>query len=212
MFKTENGIQNAPASKKLLVIALLFIVYLAISLPFKAITVIPGFTDVRPVTMLQPIYGIFYGIPGCFILAAGNMISDILSDSLRWSSIAGFAANFLGPFIYYIFWTRISRTDFHLRNVKNIFKYIGLGVFVALLEAAVITPFVAMIYPDVAYMTFAKIVFLNTSIFPILPGIPIIILMQEELGFEPLQRNAGRRVKKNVDDPQQGQPPRGETS
>ena len=45
--------------------------------------------------MLYPVYGIFFGLPGCFATALGNLIADILSDSLRWSSIAGFIANFL---------------------------------------------------------------------------------------------------------------------
>ena len=43
---------------------ILLAVYLVISLPFKSLAIIPGFTDVRPVCMLMPVYGIFFGLPG----------------------------------------------------------------------------------------------------------------------------------------------------
>ena len=44
---------------------LLVFIYLVFALPFKAMNIIPGFTDVRPVSALAPIYGIFYGPLGC---------------------------------------------------------------------------------------------------------------------------------------------------
>ena len=88
------------------VFAVLTAVYLIVSIPFKIMEIIPGFTDIRPVSLLIPVYGIFFGIPGCMAFAVGNLITDIISDSLRWSSIAGFAANFIGPFCYYLFWTK----------------------------------------------------------------------------------------------------------
>lgn len=45
-------------------VILLTAVYLAVSLPFKfALELIPGFTDIRPVACLQPIFGVLFGIP-----------------------------------------------------------------------------------------------------------------------------------------------------
>ncbi len=78
-------------------------VYLVVAVPFKVMSVIPGFADIRPVLMLNPVYGIFFGIPGCIAFAIGNLIGDLLSDSLRWSSIGGFIANFIGPFLFYVY-------------------------------------------------------------------------------------------------------------
>ena len=49
-----------------------------------------------------------------------------------------------------------------------------------------ITPAVALIYPEVDAGLFALSVFLNTAAFPIVFGVPIMILMQEELGFRPI--------------------------
>ena len=50
---------------------------------------------------------------------------------------------------------------------------------------AIITPMVKMFYPDVQVFLFVLTVMLNNTVFPILIGIPVIILMQEELGFRP---------------------------
>lgn len=162
-------------------------VYLIVSVPFKVMEIIPGFTDIRPVSLLMPVYGIFFGIPGCMAYAVGNLITDIVSDSLRWSSIAGFAANFLGPFCYCFFWTRLSKQSFSLREPKSILKYSAVIAVDALLVAGIITPSVALSYPDVNAAMFFVVVLVNSSVFPFFLGIPLIILMQDELGFTPIE-------------------------
>ena len=178
----KNGIL-----RRLGIFAVLIIVYLIISVPFKVMEIIPGFTDIRPVSMLMPVYGIFFGIPGCIAYAVGNLITDIVSDSLRWSSIAGFAANFIGPFCYYLFWIKLSRQRFHLREAKNILKHIAIVIVDAVLVAGIITPFVSLSYPDVDTTLFFLMVLINSSTFPVFIGIPLIILMQDELGFSPIE-------------------------
>ncbi len=159
--------------------------YLLIAVPFKVLSVIPGFTDVRPVTLLGPAYAIFFGIPGCLVMAFGNLFMDIVSDSLRWSSIAGFAANFLGPFVIYLYWTRISRSQFSLRTGKNLLKCVGIIILSAVVEAVLITPMVAAVYPDVDAWLFAVSVLLNTSAFPIFFGMPFMMILQDELELKP---------------------------
>lgn len=161
---------------------------LIVSVPFKVMEIIPGFTDIRPVSMLMPVYGIFFGIPGCIAYAVGNLITDIVSDSLRWSCIAGFAANYIGPFCYYLFWIILSKQEFHLKETKNSFRHILLIIVDALLVAGIITPFVALSYPEVNAVLFFVMVLINSTAFPIFIGIPLIILMQDELGFKPMER------------------------
>lgn len=182
---SRNSSPNT-ALKNILLTLVLLAVFLIVAIPFKVMNVIPGFTDIRPVSLMQPVYGVFFGLPGCAAFAIGNLIGDILSDSLRWSSIAGFAANFLGPFIFYIFWTRISKTPFSLRTGKDLLKQIAVIEVSAIVQAGLITPAVEMIYPEVGSVLFAATVLLNNSVFPIMLGIPLMILMQEELGFKPL--------------------------
>lgn len=183
------ALKNSKLSKPVrlcLMTLVLVLVYLIIAVPFKVMNVIPGFTDIRPVMLLKPVYGVFFGIPGCIAFAVGNLIGDVMSDSLQWSSIAGFAANFLGPFAFYLFWAKLSKTSFSLRTVKKILKHFAVIVISSVTEAVVIVPAVKLIYPDVDFLLLAFTIFLNGTMFPLLLGIPLMILMQEELGFKPL--------------------------
>ena len=180
---------NNKGMKKLLkqigLVLILTAVYLVVAVPFKVMSVIPGFADIRPVLMLNPVYGIFFGIPGCIAFAIGNLIGDLLSDSLRWSSIGGFIANFIGPFLFYVYWNKISKTPFSLRTGKNLLKQLCVTVVTAVAETIIITPMVELSYPEVSSILFVKTVMLNVSVFPIVLGIPLMILMQEELHFTP---------------------------
>ena len=180
MVKIKN---NSPMRFMILTLILLM-VYLIVSIPFKVMEIIPGFTDIRPVAMLHPVYGIFFGIAGCIACAVGNLITDMVGDSLRWSSIAGFIANFVGPLLFCIYWRKLSHKPFHLRNMKNILTHMMVIVVVAVAEALMITPAVALVYPDVDYWLFFLTVILNTSAFPIFLGIPLIIVLQEEVGLK----------------------------
>ena len=174
-----------PLVKGALLTLLLIAAYLIIAVPFKVMEVIPGFTDIRPVMILQPIYGIFFGIPGCLASAVGNLICDIISDSLKWSCIGGFIANFLGPLCFYIYCTRIVKDGFSLKKVKNLLSYCLVVLISAVAETAIITPMISAFYSDVQVPLFILTVMLNNTVFPIFIGIPVIILMQEELGFRP---------------------------
>ena len=160
-------------------------IYLVMAIPFRVMVVIPGFTEIRPVQMLKPVYGVFFGIPGCFAFAVGNLIGDLLSDSLKWSSITGFVANFAGPFVFWLFWSRLSKASFSLRTGKDLLKQFAVTAVSAALEALLITPTVMLAYSDVDAILFAETVFLNGTVFPLLLGIPLMILMQEEFGFLP---------------------------
>lgn len=166
----------------------LVVVYLVMFIPFKVMVVIPGFTEIRPVLLLKPVFGIFFGVPGCLAFAVGNFIGDLIGDSLKWSSIAGFAANFAGPFVFWLFWSRLSRTPFSLRDGKALLKQLAVTVVSAVLEALMITPMVMLAYSDVDGLLFALTVFLNGTVFPLLLGVPLMILMQEEFGFRPKRR------------------------
>lgn len=99
----------------------LVLIHMVLSLPFKVMIMIPGFTDIRPVTCVQPIFGLFYGQTGALAFAVGNLISDVLSDSLQWSCIAGFIANYLYVVMVYKLWHRIRKKAFALREGRDFF-------------------------------------------------------------------------------------------
>ena len=153
-----------PAMRKVVLFAILLGVYLVIALPFKVLGIIPG----------------------CFALAVGNLIGDIASDSLRWSSIAGFVGNFVYPYLMYLFWTKLRKREFNLRTVRAIALFIATVIVCACVQSLIISPVVALFYPEVDVMLFAGSVVANGTLFPIGFSIPFIIMLQEEIGFSPL--------------------------
>ena len=174
--------------KFILLTLILTAVYLIIAVPFKVMSVIPGFTDIRPVMLFKPVFGVFFGIPGCLAFAVGNLIGDIISDSLRWTSIAGFAANFLAPFVFYLFFVKISKSEFSLKNGFDLLKNFAVTLISSVIEAILIAPAVKLLYPEVDFWLLGFTILLNGTAFPLLLGVPLMILMQDELGFIPLKR------------------------
>ena len=57
-------------------------------------------------------------------------------------------------------------------------------MLLAILETVIITPAVAYAYPEGNAKLFAYSVLINNIVFPLVFGIPIAIIMQEELGFK----------------------------
>lgn len=159
---------------------LLIVIHMAVSLPFKVMIMIPGFTDIRPVTCIQPLFGLFYGQTGALAFAVGNLISDILSDSLQWSCIAGFLANYLYVVLIYKLWHAIRKKAFSLRQAKDFFAYIAIVLLSAAVLTAIITLGVYAVYPQVDLPTLIGTIFCNNTIFPVVLGAPIMIMMQEE--------------------------------
>ena len=160
---------------------MLIIVYLILAVPFKVMSVIPGFTDIRPVTILGPIYALFYGVPGCTIFAVMNVVMDALAGELMWTSIPGLIANFVGPYLFLVYWKKYAKTAPRLKRIGNILHFCLTLIIAAVIEAAIITPWIAVMYPDVDWMLFFVTVTLNNSLFSIVFGIPLIILMKDEL-------------------------------
>ena len=89
------------------------------------LTIIPGFTWIRPANMLSPIFGMLFGIPGCVGTAVGNFIADLLAGYLGVGSIGGFVGNFILAYVPYKF-----MKDHSMRTARSVFDYYFWGVLV----------------------------------------------------------------------------------
>jgi len=78
-------------------------VYGALLTATAPIVIVPGFTWLRPANALAPLFGMFFGVPGCLGAAIGNLIADIFGGFFGVGSFGGFIGNFLIAYLPYKF-------------------------------------------------------------------------------------------------------------
>lgn len=88
------------------------------------LTIIPGFTWIRPANALAPLFGLLFGVPGALGVAIGNLLADSLAGYLGWGSLGGgFIGNFLLAYVPYKF-----VRDHSLRDARSVAEYYLFGV------------------------------------------------------------------------------------
>lgn len=86
-------------------------VYAAILIPFKiAIPLVPGFTEVRPASVIPIVCSLMFGPAAAWGAAFGNLIGDFFG-TLSLGSIFGFFGNFLYGLIPYKLWQVLTRSE-----------------------------------------------------------------------------------------------------
>jgi len=78
--------------------------YVAILVPFKAFTLIPGFTEIRPAAAIPVALSFLFGPAAAWGSAFGNLIGDVLGGTLGPGDLPGFAGNFLYGYLPYAVW------------------------------------------------------------------------------------------------------------
>ena len=89
----------------------------------------------------------------------------------------------------YGFWVKIRCILRYIFCSQNTLKHLAMVLICSVAVVAIITPGVGAAYPEVDTVLFSKSVFFNQIVFPIALGIPLTILMQEELGFIPKKKS-----------------------
>lgn len=95
-------------TKMIVLTALTAAIYAAVLIPFKAIPLVPGFTEVRPANMIPVAFGLFFGPAGAWGAAIGNTLGDIFGSSFGFGSLFGFVGNFLFAYIPYKLWMNLG--------------------------------------------------------------------------------------------------------
>ena len=77
-------------TKMVVLVALTGAAYVAILLPFKIATIVPGFTEIRPASGIPIVCALLFGPAAAWGSAFGNLVGDIFGGTLTPGSIAGF--------------------------------------------------------------------------------------------------------------------------
>ena len=83
----------------------------------------------------------------------------------------------------WLFWVKLRKVPFALRRERTLALFALTVIVCACLQSLIISPAVAGFYPDVDVALFATTVIGNGTLFPIVFGIPLIVVLQEEFGL-----------------------------
>lgn len=176
VFSTRKG------RRTLLVLVL---IYVAVALPFRSLEFLPGLTDIRPVCMLMPVYGLFYGPVGAWAFGLGNLIGDVAAHDLTWASVGGLLANFAAVYVYHVLLNRLSRSKVTLRDWGGLGQYLLAVLAATTVTVVILTPAAWLAFPSVDVAYFTQIVLINNVLFAVVPGMAIIIIMETEYHLTP---------------------------
>jgi energy-coupling factor transport system substrate-specific component len=91
-------------TKMVVLVALTGATYVAILLPFKIATIVPGFTEIRPASGIPIVCGLLFGPAAAWGSAFGNLVGDIYGGTFGPGSVPGFVGNFIFAYIPYRMW------------------------------------------------------------------------------------------------------------
>lgn len=95
-------------TRMIMLVAVVAALFAAILIPFKALTIVPGITEVRPANVIPVAFGIMFGPAAAWGVGIGNLIGDIFGGTFGPGSAFGFAGNFFFAFISYKLWGNLG--------------------------------------------------------------------------------------------------------
>jgi len=150
-------------TKMVVLVALTGAAYVAILLPFKIATVIPGFTEIRPGTGIPIVCGMLFGPAAAWGSAFGNLVGDIFGGQLTPGSFPGFVGNFLMAYIPYRMW-RVLRGDRPADGSPRNLPWLILCSVAGGLGCAIVIAFGVGAMGLVPYQVLAVIITLNNCV------------------------------------------------
>jgi energy-coupling factor transport system substrate-specific component len=91
------------STRMLVLIAVTAALYAAVLIPFKAIPIVPGATELRPANALPIVFSFLFGPAGAWGSAFGNLIGDTFG-TLGPGTLFGFLGNLLYGYLPYRLW------------------------------------------------------------------------------------------------------------
>jgi energy-coupling factor transport system substrate-specific component len=95
-------------TRMIVLTALIAAVYAAILIPFKAIPIVPGITELRVAQVIPPVASLLFGPAAAWGTAIGNLIGDFVGGTFGLGSVFGFIGNFLLGAVPYMLWGRLG--------------------------------------------------------------------------------------------------------
>jgi len=168
-------------TKMVVLVALSAAIYAALLIPFKALVLIPGFTEVRPANALPVVLGLLFGPAGAWGCAIGNLIGDFFG-TLGIASLFGFLGNFYAAYVPYKLWSKLGIIDkkdedsLMLDNTKKIVNFVVTAILSSM-SCALIVAWGCEALKLVPFAALATIISLNNAVPSIVLGIPLMLVL-----------------------------------
>ncbi len=152
-------------------------IYMFFLLPFKAIPIIPGITEIRPATIFPIIFGLLFGPAGAWGSAIGNLAGDFFG-TFSIASVFGFVGNFFFAYIPYKLWGKLKLGYSKDKSpiINSSWKLVEFGIVstVASVSCAVIIAWGVDLLKMVPFVELAEIIAMNNIVVTLLFG-PILL-------------------------------------
>ncbi len=159
------------STKMAVLTALCAAVYAALIIPLKVAPIVPGFTEVRPATVIPIVTGLLFGPAAAWGAAIGTVISDFFG-TIGPGSFFGFIGNFAFAYIPYRLWRLLMGR----RPATGAPGQAGVFILVAVIGSAacaVIIGWGLEILGLVPYQILSTIITVNNSV----PGVVLGLLL-----------------------------------
>lgn len=168
-------------TRMIMLVAVVAAVYAAVLIPFKALTIIPGLTSVRPANVFPVVFGIMFGPAAAWGSGIGNLIGDLFGGTFGPGSIGGFVGNFFFGLVGYKLWGNLGalssgeEPDFRSEKGRQLVEYVVIAVTASAACAAIIAWW-ADALGLVPFTVLAPIIVTNNSLAAIVLGPPLLYL------------------------------------
>lgn len=163
-------------TRMVILVALTAAVYAAVLIPFKAIPLIPGITEIRVAQIIPPVASLLFGPAAAWGTAIGNLIGDLFG-TFGPGSFFGFIGNFFLGFIPYALWGRLgflsSGQEPAMKNSRQVVEFVAV-VLVSAVACAVIIAWGLEVLGLLPFAVLGNIITLNNFVFPAIVG-PILL-------------------------------------
>ena len=166
-------------TRQIVLIAVTAAIYAGALIPFKAIQIVPGLTELRPASVFPVIFGIMFGPAAAWGAAIGNLIADFFG-MLSTASAFGFLGNFLYAYIPFLIWNAFIKNEEVVMNLRQCAVFI----FACLAASAVCALTVASgaaLFKLAPFKVLLVIIFINNSLMSMVLGIILMKLLYKRL-------------------------------
>ncbi len=115
-------------TRMIVLTALIAAVYAAVLIPFKAIPLVPGFTEIRAAQVIPPVASLLFGPAAAWGTAIGNLIGDLMGGTIGLGNAFGFVGNFLLGATPYVIWGRLgalsSGEEPNMKSSKQVVEFV----------------------------------------------------------------------------------------